>query len=301
MKKTVLSLLSVLLLLACSSDEREVSMKEGRVPLQIKLEQNTLTRSILESKLLPEGTSYGVYVTTSASPDYGQLIDNGGNRCVTFSEGKSIFDNPVYIPEYKSAYVWAYYPYNDSNDAKSVLSYGLPLEVESQTDYLVGNSIKAATESYPEVSLSLKHALSRIHVTVKRSTYNFRQYTINSMNFSEMLATGKYVYGFDTCTPDDGLISVSVKPKTTLMDDNNMEIEADVLVIPNSTQTIVLGLEGSVNKSVTLPSRYYVAGEMYSIEVVINHEEQLQTGEWQISPWIVNEKEGFDFWADDTL
>jgi hypothetical protein len=123
MKKTVLSLLSVLILLACSSDEQETRMAEGRVPLQIKLTQKTVTRSILYGTLLPDDTTYGVYVTTIASPDYNLLVDNGDNRCVKYSDGKSTFDKPVYIPEYKSAYVWAYYPYNETNDATSVLTY----------------------------------------------------------------------------------------------------------------------------------------------------------------------------------
>ena len=198
MKKIVFSLLSVLFLVACSSENTENVGEKGRVPLQISLEQEGLTRSVLEGSLLPSNSKYGVFVTAKETPDYKVLIENGDNRCVTFDGGVSTFDTPVYIPEYQYAYVWAYYPYSESYNAESILTDGFPLEIKSQTDYLVGKSYGAASESSPKVKVQLHHALARIHVLVKRSDYNYRQYTVSDFTFSEVPAYG--LYSFKGCS-----------------------------------------------------------------------------------------------------
>jgi hypothetical protein len=88
-------------------------------------------------------------------------------------------------------------------------------------------------------------------------------------------------------------------PKNTTLDENNQLCEVDLLVIPTKVQDIQLQLHGTLEKQVTLPSYSYSAGDQYNIDVVINHEEQLQVGSWYITQWQDLEQNGLEIWADD--
>lgn len=299
MKKIALSLLTFLMLVACSSESSETNQNKGNVALQIELGYKGQTRSVIESKSLPDNSTYGVFATTTDSPVKVGLVENGDNRCVTYASGNSTFDSPVYIPEYKNVFVWAYYPYNESFRAEEIMEQGMPVNIETQTDYLLGRSDGGASESSPKVPVIMRHALARIHVNVYRSEYNYRDYTFNSLEFSNVYAKGFVKFNNNVVYDEKALISLSMVPKNTTLDENNQLCEVDLLVIPTKGQDIQLQLHGTLEKKVSLPSYSYDAGEQYNIDVVINHEEQLQVGSWYITQWQDLEQSGLEIWADD--
>ncbi len=299
MKKAILSLLALPLLFACSSEDSEIAGNAGRVPLQIEF--GDITRAALEGSTLPDNAQYGVFAASTTAP-YNSLLENGENRRVTYSGGKSTFDQNVYIPEGKTAYVWAYYPYN-SLMSRTVLSDGWTIDAQSQTDYLLSNSYQTATESSPTVRLSMRHLMSRIHITVKKAADNTTNYEYKEANLYNAYRYGRFFFTNTSMTLDNKttitLHGYMTNGDSSLQDGKT--IEFDFLVLP-TTNTHVMTVElpnGSSVLSTSLPERRYVAGEQYNITLTINHLGELTAGEWTIVPWQTSTKSGLNVWKDD--
>lgn len=299
MKKAILSLLALPLLFACSSEDSEIAGNAGRVPLQIEF--GDITRAALEGSTLPDNAQYGVFAASTTAP-YNSLLENGENRCVTYSGGKSTFDQNVYIPEGKAAYVWAYYPYNSQLN-RIVLSDGWNIDAQSQTDYLLSNSYQTATESSPTVRLSMRHLMSRIHITVKKAADNTTNYYYKEAYLYNAYRYGRFFFTNTSMTLDNKttitLHGYMTNGDSSLQDGKT--IEFDFLVLP-TTNTHVMRVElpnSSPVLSTSLPERRYVAGEQYNITLTINHLGELTAGEWTIVPWQTSTKSGLNVWKDD--
>ena len=299
MKKAILSLLALPLLLACSSDESEVGGNAGRVPLQIEFDG--ITRAALDGTTLPNESKFGLFASTNNSYPYGYIVEDGDNQKVTYLDGKCNFDKNVYIPEGGSLYVWTYYPYNaDLN--KIIISDGWSLEADKQIDYLAGNSYAVATEASPNIKVSMRHLMSRIHVTVKKSADNTKNYYYKEAYLHNAYKYGRYsltnnsfsLVGNTTTT----LYGYTTNGNSSLQD--GQVVEFDFLVLPTTSSykmNVELPNSDPVVKT-ALPSRKYVAGEQYNITLTINHLGQLEASDWTIVPWTTNTQSALDVWKD---
>jgi hypothetical protein len=302
MKKAILSLLALPLLLACSSDESEVGGNAGRVPLQIEFDG--ITRAALDGTTLPNESKFGLFASTNYSYPYGYIVEDGDNQMVTYLDGKCNFDKNVYIPEGGSLYVWTYYPYNaDLN--KIIISDGWSLEADKQIDYLAGNSYAVATEASPNIKVSMRHLMSRIHVTVKKSADNTKNYYYKEAYLHNAYKYGRYsltnnsfsLVGNTTTT----LYGYTTNGNSSLQD--GQVVEFDFLVLPTTSSykmNVELPNSDPVVKT-ALPSRKYVAGEQYNITLTINHLGKLEASDWTIVPWTTNTQSALDVWKDSNI
>lgn len=297
MKKIILSLLALPMLFACSNEADQMPQEAGRVPLQIEL--GGITRAtVLDA--LPVECTYGVFATTTNSLTTSALAEDGANRRVTYVNGKSTFDVPVFIPENGSIYVRAYYPYN-ANLTQYAITNGIALDTKSQTDYLITTSSYVATESNPTVKLTMQHAMARIHVTINKAASNASTYIFKEIALNDVLMQG--TYGFNgSVSIDDSTGTVTAYPTNIYLNEAGDNIEVDFLVLPVSwsrTMRVSLPNSGYEHLTTTLPSRSYNAGQQYNITLTINHKSELEAGEWTIVPWDSQYKGGLSIWKDD--
>ena len=281
--------------LSCSSETDDMNTgSQGRVPVQIEMAGIDQTRAILEGSTLPDETTYGVFVTSTSSPT-GNILEDGSNRRVSYIKGTSTMDTPVFIPEGGNAYIWAYWPYNFGNG--SSLLEAFPLEAKSQTDYLVGRGTRAATESTPTVPVSMTHAMSRLHITVRNDSTNDIRYTIPEMYVGNVYTTGYYYYGSGSVKESQqGSISVKTSQPGTGV------YTADILIVPSSSYiTAQLSLPGTDFEGISLPSRRYEMGKQYNVDVVINLQKQLVIQNVWITDWQTINQNGLEMFADDKI
>ena len=292
MKKTILSLMALPLLLACSSDEEPTASQAGRVPLQVEI--GGITRGAIDA--LPANSNYGVYVTTGSSAS-SSTVDDGINRRVTYADGKSTMDKTVYLNEGGYAYVWAYYPYIAGMDKGALTAF--PLETKSQTDYLVSNA-HYANESQPRVSLTMQHALARIHVTLRKADDNAKEYYYKEMTLTDAYLSATYNFdGKYTIDAAMGDITAYTSNGNSSLQDGGV-VEFDFLVLPTSSKAMSVYLpNGTIELKTALPTRSYAAGQQYNITITINSQGELVVGDWTIVPWDSSVQNGLNIWRDN--
>jgi len=292
MKKTILSLMALPLLLACSSDEQPAAGLNGRVPLQVEL--GGISRAAIDA--LPANCNYGVFVTSSSYAS-STFVEDGFNRLVTYTDGKSTMDKSVYLAEGGHAYVWAYYPYNANRGSNALTA--MPLETKSQTDFLVSDA-HYANESQPRVNLTMRHALARIHVTLRKAADNTKVYYYKEMTLTDAYLSATYNFdGKYTIDAAMGDITAYTSNGNSSLQDGGV-VEFDFLVLPTSNKAMSVYLpNGTIEFKTALPTRTYQAGQQYNITITINSQGELVVGNWTIVPWNSSVQNGLNIWRDN--
>jgi hypothetical protein len=149
----------------------------------------------------------------------------------------------------------------------------------------------------------MRHLMSRIHVTVKKSADNTKNYYYKEAYLHNAYKYGRYsltnnsfsLVGNTTTT----LYGYTTNGNSSLQD--GQVVEFDFLVLP-TTSSYMMNVELPNSDPVVktaLPSRKYVAGEQYNITLTINHLGQLEASDWTIVPWTTNTQSALDVWNDN--
>lgn len=162
-------LLAVLALASCSkTDEVQYNPDDA---LQIESVSGISPFSLTTKSVITEGTlpseeaskGIGLFVTASDGGKYDGHDKGYSNVNFTFSSGEWSTQAPVYLSN-TTGKLYGYFPYNsNANDLAAV-----PVQSSlNGTDYLYAEP-KDVSHSNRSVSLTMNHALSRLHLTIRK-------------------------------------------------------------------------------------------------------------------------------------
>jgi len=196
------------------------------------------TRAFMTDNYLPDNAQIGVSVVDFSGKNYN--ASNYNNILYTADgtgDSQTWGTNSEVMLTTTPADIYAYYPY--AADAEITR---LPIEIQSQTDYMYATPIKGADFSKNQVSLVMNHALSAIKLTL---VYNgsLDSPKLNSVSFnSESIATSAYMYAKDgtlsefTGTNETVTIEVDDIPVTS---NENSSASIQYMVIPTGIEGVI--------------------------------------------------------------
>lgn len=165
MKHLFFSSIILLSLGLCSCNQSEYLVNSG-LSINARINNSPLTRG--EKLDWIENDQLGVYVCNGTLDN--PYLENAERyfNVLFRHNGKGFTTHDVYLDE-NPAEVFAYYPYNAvNNNGKAV-----PVESNTQTDYLYGHAETPASISQKNVDIEMKHALSQVVFKIRKaSTYD---------------------------------------------------------------------------------------------------------------------------------
>lgn len=293
----------MLALAACSNDDATAAWNAESTPVPLEVEVagiHTSTRGIVEGTTLPEGAQYGIFATFGGG--FEELIDGGGNVLVNYAGGTSTISQDIPLPEGVDVGVYAYYPYGESYNHAGYL-IDMPIEADSQTDYMWGRAVNAAgypfaSQYNPKVSLVFHHAMARVTLKIKKAADNETSYKfpyVSLLNVCQMATMN--IYDSSTSGPM-GTTNLTVEPAGYVLAASTDEIIADFLVIPAVEENVTLNLNDTRNLesgfSASMPKSTWHAGMQYTYEVTIGKGGNLSIGETIIAEWQNNVQESLE-------
>ena len=230
-----LLLMSCTLLAACSDEIDEYIPTDAQSKLSITIGLNqTESRGIITGNTLPDGSEIGILLDDGTSTDYDNIDNIRFTAATQDGLQKWSPDKPVYLTTTPGS-LYAYYPYKAGTDLSAI-----PVDVSSQIDYLYAEPVKNVNEDNSNVSITLKHMLTNIKVSIARGTYegigNISNITIHSQGFG---TTGT----FNAAQESPAFI-------TTQGADN--AIRQDITTTLGGTATDILVVPTGVTKPITV-------------------------------------------------
>ena len=174
--KRILSILSVFIsLAACSEIKTDYesipvgpSYDDECLPLVLNFGTSSMTKSIIEDAVLPDGTSVGITVRDEKGLYTGNDYTNIKYSSV-LSSGVQIWESsePVMLGN-AAGVVFSYWPYaKGTGDGKTI---NVTATSDVQTDYMWGLPV-AVSKSNRTASITMQHALSAVRIYCNRGSY----------------------------------------------------------------------------------------------------------------------------------
>lgn len=165
----IAALAAVVTLMSCTKSENEVcnDSKDAVLGVNPTFPDAPATRATISS--FPESSEIGLFVTTGLDGNHYNDVLSNYNVKLTYSGNSWSMSPAVYLSS-NPATVFAYYPYNSSNNNRA----GIPIEHTSQTDYLYGTHTPGqgvVNSDNATVNLTMKHALSLIQFRLNKENY----------------------------------------------------------------------------------------------------------------------------------
>ena len=223
------------------------------------LMQNQASKAVITGDSLPgdeAAKGIGLFVTATGGGAYDGHANGYAN--VKFSNSGSGWSTatPVYLSDTEGE-LYGYFPYSGTaNDLSAI-----PVESSlNGTDYLYAKS-QTVSHSYKSVSLTMKHALSRLHLTIRKGA-NFTA----EAPLSKITLTSTAIDATGTMDLTTGAITASKKSGETgtveLTTDGTITaegIEKDILLVPadnsNGKKGISISLMiGGKPAGITIPA-----------------------------------------------
>lgn len=157
-----------------------------------------------------------------------------------------------------------YYPY--SSVIKS--SGEIPIDIGSQTDYLVGSASVGAEK--PEVEVKMKHLLSLVRITIKKNNY-IGDGHIESLTWNGIHTTAKYNAADNTTTPMGSKGSL-LAGGNYYLDDTKDPIPVETIMLPvNSAKgiTLTVVVDGEERVYDIPESHQWEAGKAYTYTLTL--------------------------------
>ena len=210
------------------------------------------TKAVITSNTLPDSdaaTGIGIFVTASDGSAYDG--HNTGYTNVNFANSGSGWSTatPVYLSDTQGK-LYGYFPYNGTaNDLRAV-----PVASSlNGTDYLYAET-QTVSHSNKDVSLQMNHALSRLHLTIKKGANFTADAPLSKITLKSTAidATGTMdlITGAITATKKSGETgTVELATDGTITADG---IEKDILLVPADNSegkkdiTIILTIGGKL-------------------------------------------------------
>ena len=197
---------------------------------------------------------FGMYVLTSSGTAY-PGVSNPVH--VTYQSPGWNF-SPILLSE--DAQIYSFSPYTETTDCSA-----LNINLNNQTDYLASAAI-SASKSNPSISITMKHILSKINVTIDGSS-SCQVKLLNVPNAATYnLKNDKLTVG------GSGNITTS---------------SSSVLICPASSQVLKMNITYNGNEyDYTAASKTYEAGKEYGYDLTISDSKELViNGDVTITDW----------------
>lgn len=157
-----------LVLASCSNDEQGIVVSEKQ-SMKVTVALNAPgTRAMITDSYFGSGESIGLTVVDDGGTTYdGQDYSNikfSSNGTVVDGTGQIWTSGTDVMLSATEGEVFGYYPWVDGADVAAIA-----MDVTSQTDYMYSSEKKGLSNSNPDCSLTMNHALAAIRVTLKNS------------------------------------------------------------------------------------------------------------------------------------
>ena len=291
MKRILICAAAAIVALA-SCSKTQVVYNDAPEEIGFKAVTGVMTKAALDSDItlgvFAEHNS-GTPVTTNSYFDNILFADTDDDHVWSGSQYWPIqgtLDFTFYAPHISSGTVPTY-----DNDTKT-LTITVPDNQSTQTDYLYGTTRPMGkTKDGGNVSVTLKHALAMVKVTIKATKENV--YTVKSIKLNNTVQDGtikvQYVDDgttFTLTTPTIGLSSVDnvkefVAASMALSTTDITPIDAFYYVFPNTTPTSftitynIAGGSGDLTGTVTLDTGTWESGKLYVYNLTLTANEIL--------------------------
>lgn len=298
MKRILICAAAAIVALA-SCSKTQVVYNDAPEEIGFKAVTGVMTKAALDSDItlgvFAEHNS-GTPVTTNSYFDNILFEDTDDDQVWSGSQYWPIqgtLDFTFYAPHISSGTVPTY-----DNDTKT-LTIVVPNNQSTQTDYLYGTTRPMEkTKDGGNVSVTLKHALAMVKVTIKATKENV--YTVKSIKLNNTVQDGtikvQYVddgTSFTLTTPTIGSSSVDnvkefVETSMALSTTDITPIDAFYYVFPNTTPTSftitynIAGGSGDLTGTVTLGAGTWESGMQYVYNLTLTANEIL------VSPEVVD-------------
>ena len=226
--------------------------------INVSIDQSLRTRSVLET--IPDTARIGTFVTGGSldkpydGAEYKNLLLQQENNLWTLT-------NPVFLST-TDARVYAYYPFKAENtDGKAI-----PVESETQTDYLYGTHGPLVNNQNPVASLKMKHALALL---------KFRVYKEANVTSEPELTTITLALGGNTerilCSKGSmNIASGRITPDTNTRPTAsvyNLHVPISETIPENESELpalLTLPLSRATTSDGEIKLYFYIAGKQYS-------------------------------------
>lgn len=149
---------------ACSDDVTPaVEQSATYLTIEAKVEEGGVNRAAMDATGFQEGDRIGIFVRDAEGNPY-LSEQNCSNLLATFDGNQWVMDARIALQADREAMVYAYAPYDEQ---VMVSGDSITIDLTRQLDILYGNA-EGVTPEHPMASISFRHALARISVSVTR-------------------------------------------------------------------------------------------------------------------------------------
>lgn len=160
-----------------------------------------------------------------------------------YLQGNWKVDKDIELTEEGTAF--AYYPYSDRVTDGTVV----PLEIESQTDYLYATSA-TVDEKNPIAQIGMKHALSLVSVRIRKNDYQ-HEGKLTKIEVIDVQTTGTVNIANGEVTKA-GPVTNYVVERNLILDDEDL-VKTQMIMLP----TVIAEASGNIRFQITIDDKYY--------------------------------------------
>ena len=232
-------LLAALAFAGCSKAEEFQTNSDSALQIEsvsgispFDLMQNQASKAVITGDSLPgdeAAKGIGLFVTADDGGAYDGHDSGYTNVKYTFDGSKWSTQTPIYLSG-NEGNLYGYFPYNaDATDL-----HAIPVESSlNDTDYLYAEP-QTVSHSNKSVSLQMQHALSRLHLTIKKGENFTADASLSKITLKSAAidATGTLDLTDGTITPskksgETGIVELATDGEITAQG-----IEKDILIVP---------------------------------------------------------------------
>lgn len=200
-----------------------------------------VTRGIITN--FTDNDRIGLFLTAGELGTNYQDNPEAANVPAVFQQGSWKVEKDLELSEVGTAF--AYYPYSD----KVVDGTAVPLEIETQTDYLYATP-SVVDEKNPIAQIGMKHALSLISIRIRKNDYQHAG-KLTKVEVLDVQQTGTMNIATGVVTRSGPTAIYSVD-RNLVLDDNDL-VKTQMIMLP----TIIAEASGNIRFQITIDDKYY--------------------------------------------
>ena len=270
---------------ACNEDEMVDDFAGEQLRIAVGVNQGT-SRASITGLTLDDDSQIGVTLVdetgvTYQNADYKNVRYTAAtvNGTQQWNAGKSV------ILSDKTGKVYAYYPYAENIDVTS-----LPIETETQTDYMYATPVDGINDKNPYAGLTMNHALANVKISLLEEGYT-GEGTVTAVSIkSKSFGTGGTL---NTMTGTYTAVTGAEEALTDAASHTLGNGNVSMMVVPTGVEgpiEIELTVDGKVFKTKTADLTM-TKGSSYNFSLVVRNT-KMEVSQVTLTPWIdVDEEE----------
>lgn len=283
---TILSILSCTSCIKKESDLQPGDLSCEKTPLNISVNMAGIqSKTLITGTMLYDGSTIGISLTNDNGSPYDGL-PYSNVRFVAEGDGnaqKWIPDTDVMLSASKAS-LRAYYPFDD--EVEDLASIPVEASDAVQTDYLYAAPVTGLFNHNPDASITMKHALAAIRISLKRGTYTGTGEVSSIAVKGEGLATSASLDAGSGSLSSFSGTGTPISPEIESFTLSDSYSSNDIIVIPASTgkpMEIEVIIDGE-KFSATIPEAGVGQGKISVYEAVVNNSE-ISLSDIMIDEW----------------